>query len=78
MIVNPSENNFDTRISLNRGLTSGDNGKGCIGLHGKLNDNVLLEYFDYNFIVNIYVTLNLITGWIYLQHKSSIKRNILE
>ena len=48
MMVNLPENNFDTIISLNRGLTLGNNKSGGLGFCGTENENGLLESFDSN------------------------------
>ena len=48
MMVNLPENNFDTIISPNRGLTLGNNKSGGLGFCGTENENGLLESFDSN------------------------------
>ena len=50
MMTNLSTTHFDTRVCLNRGLTSNNDALGGLGIRGK-NDNGLLESFDSNAIV---------------------------
>ena len=51
MTVNISENHFDTRISLNRVLASGDNKSRGLVLRGNGSYTGLIEYFGYNAVV---------------------------
>lgn len=50
-MVNLSANHFDTRVSLNRGLTCGDDKTGGLGLRGKGDKSGLLQGFDSSTVV---------------------------